>query len=126
MNDDISLKERIINNYKYNRNNYETIMNFINLIIDNNDKYETLLKNIIKEYNKDQNNKYNINTVINQILNHLYYSLMIYNDIEKIIIINKNIHQKFTNKNEENNNDKNKKMKIIIINQIKKIVIFIR
>ena len=61
MNDDISLKERIISNYRYKRNNYESITNFNNLKLENNIKYETILKNIIKGYNEPKNNQYNIN-----------------------------------------------------------------
>ena len=115
---DINIKEKIIMNYQNNKNIYESILNFNNLKINNNDKYEAILNNIITEYEKAKSNKnLGINTAINQILTPLYFSLMInqnqnsrysiFKELERIISNNNNDKEKehINNNNENTNKD---------------------
>jgi len=129
---DIFMKQKIIESYQKNKFNYQAINNFNQLEIDNSEKYEQILKNILDNYdnlkNGDKNN--NKDSFIEQILSLLFYSLMInhnqdYNDSiidilkNKINIINssqnnhdinlQNINEKIGNRikyvTKENNDD---------------------
>ena len=80
---DIKIKQKIINSYHDNTANYCSIINLKNLINKNNEKYETILTNIFSE--KEEKDKYkndisNVDKFIDQILSPFYYSLMINND----------------------------------------------
>ena len=80
---DIKIKQKIINSYHDNKANYCSIINLKNLINKNNEKYETILTNIFSE--KEEKDKYkndisNVDKFIDQILSPFYYSLMINND----------------------------------------------
>ena len=113
---DINIKEKIIMNYLNNNNNYESILNFNNLQIENNDQYETILENIVLEYDKAKNNNNSdIPAIINQMLCPLYFSLMInknenihnsvFKELEKIISNNNDKQKEPRNKENENENE---------------------
>ena len=93
---DIFMKQKIIESYQKNKFNYQAINNFNLLEIDNNEKYEQILKKSLENLdilkNEDKNNS-SKDSFIDQILSLLFYSLMInhnqdYND--SIIDILKN------------------------------------
>ena len=120
---DILIKQRIIDNYKYNKFNYQCIYNFNQLIIKNNEKYENILKNIIDKYNEaDNNNNMDKEFLLNQMLCPFYYSMMInpnqkFNNSLIDILENKfndnnkyknNIQKKNENIKKENNNKEKK------------------
>ena len=46
---DIQIKERIINNYNENKFNYNSFLNMNNLFFHNNERYESIRKYIIKK-----------------------------------------------------------------------------
>ena len=55
---DIIIKERILDNYENNDCNYQTIINFNNFELNNDEKYEKVLDDIMKKYNDfKKNNK---------------------------------------------------------------------
>ena len=80
---DIEIKERIINNSTLNRLDYNSILNMNNINIQNNEKYEKLLDDILikkeekEEKSKSENKDNESNDYINNYLSVLYYSLMI-------------------------------------------------
>ena len=102
---DIMIKKKIIENYKNNKFNYQSIKNFNQLKLKNNEKYEEMLKNIIDKYDemkKNRNTKYDKELLISQILSPLYYSLMI-NSNEEFNDSLIDILQSKINKNNNNN-----------------------
>ena len=80
---DIQIKERIINNYQLNKSDYTSIINMKNIYIQNNEKYQKILEDIIgkkdeKEKKEEKDIKENETCdFINKYLSTLYYSLMI-------------------------------------------------
>ena len=77
---DLVIKELILKNYELFSYNYEYIKNFNNLEVENNEKYEKILDNILNENNEILKNDKNIITeelLLNTILSPLYYSLMV-------------------------------------------------
>ena len=70
---DIIIKEKIITNYLQNQHNYNSYLNMNNLFLHNNEKYETILENILSNNKKANNNT----DYINNYLSMLFYSLMI-------------------------------------------------
>ena len=77
---DIIIKERILDNYENNDCNYQTIINFNNFNLKKNEKYEKILDDIVIKYNEFKKNNKNIKSeeiFINTILSPLYYSMMI-------------------------------------------------
>ena len=97
---DIELKERIINNFILNKLDYNSIINMNNIYIENNKKYEEILDNILTkkdESDHTKNNDLDSKDYINNFMSILYYSLMInkeqsindtlINDLEKNINI---------------------------------------
>ena len=95
---DIIIKERILENYENNICNYQSILNFNNFELIKNEKYEKLLDDIINKYNEYEKNSKNIiseEIFINTILSPLYYSMMINGNSK----YNENII-KFLNNNE--------------------------
>ena len=70
---DIKIKERIINNYMLYKSDYNSYLNLKNLFIHNNEKYEKYLENILTK-DKEVVNNY---TYVNKFLSILFYSLMI-------------------------------------------------
>ena len=77
---DIKIKERIINNYLTNKSDYNSIFNLKNICIQNNEKYEKLLEDTLLPKNaniKSVNKEAEISNYINNYLSTLYYSLMI-------------------------------------------------
>ena len=77
---DIKIKERIINNYLTNKSDYNSIFNLKNICIQNNEKYEKLLEDTLLPKNaniKSGNKEAEISNYINNYLSTLYYSLMI-------------------------------------------------
>ena len=110
---DITIKEQILENYENNDLNYQSILNFNNFELKKNEKYEKKLDDILSKYKEFENNKKNVNSeeiLINTILSPLYYSMMI-NDNSKY---NENIinlfNKKIINMNKEDdlNIDKSK------------------
>ena len=92
---DIQIKERIINNYILNNNNYNCYLNLKNLCIYNNEKYEKIIDNILVNDDKIQSNeKNNYSNYINNYLTILYYSLM----INKEETINNSLLKELSNK----------------------------
>ena len=95
----ITIKEQILENYENNCYNYQSIQNFDNFKLGNNKKYENLLDDIMNKYKEFERNKINTNIeeiFINTILSPLYYSMMIndntqYND-KIITLFNKKIN----------------------------------
>ena len=80
---DINIKERIINNYLTNKSDYNSILNLKNIYIQNNEKYEKILDDTLlskNANNKNGNKETEINDYINNYLSTLYYSLMINKD----------------------------------------------
>ena len=103
---DILIKQRIIDNYKYNKFNYQCINNFNQLKIQNNDKYQNILKNIIEKYNEmDNKNNKNLDKefLINQFLCPFYYSMMINPNLK----FNNSLIDILENKFNDNNKYKN-------------------
>ena len=104
---DIEIKQRIIENNETNIYNYQSNSNFNCLEIKNNNKYETLLKYIINKEEEIENDNNNIDkeTFLNRILSPLYYSMMINTNISfnnsLMEILEKNI--KKINDNIKNN-----------------------
>ena len=95
---DIIIKERILENYENNICNYQSILNFNNFELIKNEKYEKFLDDIINKYNEYEKNSKNIiseEIFINTILSPLYYSMMINGNSK----YNENII-KFLNNNE--------------------------
>ena len=104
---DIQIKERIINNYLVNKSDYISMLNMKNINIQNNEKYENILDDIINkkaENNKEEKSESKSNDFINNYLSTLYYSLMINKEEEinsslidvlskKIININPSINK---------------------------------
>ena len=77
---DIEIKERIINSVILNKLDYTSILNMNNICIQNNEKYEKLLDDIfIEKEGKTQNESNNkeCDDYIDNYLSVLYYSLMI-------------------------------------------------
>ena len=113
---DIIIKEKILENYENNLYNYQSIQNFNNLEIKTNDKYEKILDDIV-EKNKDK--KLTENNLIDSVLSPLYYSMMINNNQDFNENINKLLNTKIANKKLENkdnsfNSDINSKNNINI------------
>ena len=102
---DIEIKQRIINSY--NKNNYYSIINFKELYIKNNEKYENIIVNILNHNIENDSDETRINNFIDKNLLLIYYSLMINEDeLLNNNIIN-TIEKKFTSLNENNINIKN-------------------
>ena len=77
---DIIIKERIIESSKNNKYNYQSISNYNNLYIENDNKFEKLLEYIINKEEEIENNKKSYldnGTFLNGILDPFYYSMMI-------------------------------------------------
>jgi hypothetical protein len=103
---DIKIKQIIINNYLKYKNDYNSIINLKSLHINNNEKYENILQEFL-DPNKVQEDLTKINSkkekFIEKILLPFYYSLMINKDEtlnEEFINIMKNkINNSVNNKN---------------------------
>ena len=77
---DIELKERIINNFMLNKLDYNSLINMNKIYIENNQKYEKILDDILSkndEINNTDNNTLKSRDYIKQFMATLYYSLMI-------------------------------------------------
>lgn len=77
---DIKMKQKIINNYINNKSNFPTMMNIQNLFFKNNQKYESILLNSLKEHEQiEQNHRdnFDINNYVEHFLLPIYYSMMI-------------------------------------------------
>ena len=77
---DIELKERIINNFMLNKLDYNSLINMNNIYIENHQKYEKILDDILSkndEINNTDNDTLNSRDYIKQFMATLYYSLMI-------------------------------------------------
>ena len=112
---DLKIKEKIINNYTVNNNNYQYIQNFNNLEVENDEKYEKLLNNLLNENDdiikKSNNDGIKEELLINIILCPFYYSLMInknhnYNN-NLITLLHNKINTNNCKYNEKNNIDLN-------------------
>ena len=111
---DIQIKERIINNYEKNIYNYNSYLNLKNLYLNNNQKYESILENILINDNPIENNEnkqINSSDYINNYLSILYYSLMLNNEetMNNSILIE--LNKKINNLNAWNINSNNKMKK---------------
>ena len=77
---DIEIKERIINSAILNKLDYTSILNMNNICIQNNEKYEKLLDDIFTEKEgktQNESNNKECDDYIDNYLSVLYYSLMI-------------------------------------------------
>ena len=78
---DIQIKQKIINNYIDNKLNYHSAVNINNLYLKNNEKYENYLTNFLNEKKEKQmnenNNEIDIDKYTDEILLPFYYSMMI-------------------------------------------------
>ena len=103
---DIQIKERIINNYDNNKYNYDSYLNMDNLIIYKNDKYEKILEDILKknEEIKNDNNDIDVNDYINNYLSIFYYSLMINREEEINNSLINDLSKKINNINNQHEN----------------------
>ena len=103
---DIQIKERIINNYDNNKYNYDSYLNMDNLIIYKNDKYEKILEDILKknEEIKNDNNDIDVNDYINNYLSIFYYSLMIKEEEEINNSLINDLSKKINNINNQHEN----------------------
>ena len=111
---DIQIKERIINNYEKNIYNYNSYLNLKNLYLNNNQKYESILENILINDNPIENNEnkqINSSDYINNYLSILYYSLILNNEetMNNSILIE--LNKKINNLNAWNINSNNKMKK---------------
>ena len=80
---DIKIKQKIINSFNCNNADYCSIINFKNLVHSNNEKYEKILTNFLggkEERNINENNDSKIDNFIDEILLPFYYSLMVNKD----------------------------------------------
>ena len=93
---DITIKEKIFDNYENNDFNYQSIQNFNNFKLNNNEKYEKILHYIINKYNEFEKKGTNENEeelLINTILSPLYYSMMINDNSNSNININNLVNE---------------------------------
>ena len=77
---DIKIKQRIINSYFDNIYDYCSKINLKNLSIKNNEKYENIISNILTNINsneKKENNISDIDKLVDKILLPFYYMMMI-------------------------------------------------
>ena len=103
---DIEIKERIVNNYMTNKYNYNSYLNMNNLTVYNNEKYEKLLDDILlkSEQNKNAKKEIDTNDYINNYLSIFYYSLMINKEEEINNSLIKDLAKKINNLDISQNN----------------------
>ena len=125
--DDILMKQRIIESNINNKYNYQSISNFNNLNLENDSKFEKLLEKIIEkedEIEKNNNGTLDNEVFVNRVISTFYYSLMINKDKKLNDILIKTLEKLLSNINENignnkekivnvNNNSKNNNIKII-------------
>ena len=107
---DIIIKEKIIGNYEENKYNVQSIQNFNNLELKNNEEYEKKLNNIINQYNeyeKKQDPKMRDKILNEIILSPLYYTKMIYNNEDFNNNQNNQLNIKFPYEHEKEKNEEN-------------------
>ena len=118
---DIKLKQIIINNYQKYRNDYNSVINLKNLHINNEEKYENILLNFFDSNSNNENNdkNYKKEHYIDKILLLFYYSLMINKDknlnIELVNTLKRKLNEHF-NFFDNNVNDFNFNLNPIISN----------
>ena len=109
---DIIIKEQILDNYEKNEFNYQSIQNFINFKLkNNNEKYVQILDDIVnsyKEFEKNSNNKNISEIFVNTLLSPLYYSFMISDDSQNNENILKLLNKNLINMNKEDDLNKEK------------------
>ena len=107
---DLKIKQKIIDNYDDNKNNFNSNINNKNLYLTNNKKYENLLQNLLNsEEEEEQNHEKDINKYLDEILIIFYYSLMILKDKSFADEFINNMKQKIDNLYNEFNNIKDNK-----------------
>ena len=80
---DIKIKQRIINSYIDNIYDYCSKINLKNLYIKNNEKYENIISNILTNINSNEEKEKNISdidNIVDKILLPFYYMMMINKD----------------------------------------------
>ena len=109
---DIQIKERIINNYLTNKSDYNSILNLKNIYISNNEKYENILDEMFKEKDDNCQNHEgeNISDFINNYLSTLYYGLMINKEEAINNSLISDLEKKVISFNPQLNNDNNNLM----------------
>ena len=108
---DIEIKENILKNYENFEYNFTSIRNYENIAMQNDEKYEIILNDIIKKYDdfeKDRNNKNIEEILVNTILSPYYYSLMINNNNNFNNSISNLINKKIMNLNFKKNDNEEK------------------
>ena len=77
---DLKIKQKIIDNYDDNKTNNISNINIKNLYLINDEKYEVLLQKILSKKEERQNQEKDIDKFLDEILLIFYYSLMILKD----------------------------------------------
>ena len=77
---DLKIKQKIIDNYEDNKTNYNSNLNIKNLYLINDEKYEILLQNCLATKEEEKNHEKDMNKFLDDILLIFYYTLMILKD----------------------------------------------
>ena len=104
---DLKIKQKIIDNFQDGKRNYNSILNIKNLNVTNIEKYEIKIKNILTKGNEGKNNGNDLDAFLDEILLIFYYSMMINKDESFSKSLLDNIFQKIKNLKEfekQNNN----------------------
>ena len=105
--DDILIKQKIIESNKNNKYNYQSISNFNYLNLENDSKFEKLIEKMVEkeeEMEKNNNGVLDNEVFVNRIIATFYYSLMINKDRKINDILIKTL-EKSLNKINENKGD---------------------
>ena len=112
---DIKIKERMINNAELNKLDYNSIINMNNMNIQNNEKYEKILSDILNNNDKNDKNSdksLEIGDYVNNFLSLLYYSLMINKEENINDSIMNELEKKIISINPEKNNPNENSMNV--------------
>ena len=106
---DLKIKLKMIQNYKCNENNYNSIINLKKTNISNNSRYENIIQQILNNHEEKKDEGKVENKFLDEILLIFYYALMIIEDESIADALINDIEQKITNL---------KQLKMQIINNI--------
>ena len=94
---DLKIKQKIINNYRDNKANYYSNINIKNLYVENDKKYEIIFQNILSKTSEELSHGKDIDKFLDEILLIFYYSLMIIKDKSFVDDLLDNMCQKLCN-----------------------------
>ena len=106
---DLKIKQKIIDNYNVNKTNIISNINIKNLYLMNEENYESLFQKILSKKENIQNQEKDIDTFLDEILIIFYYSLMILKDKSLANGLINSMEIKITNLNKAHNNIKDNK-----------------